>query len=286
MPGEDWPDPRAATTDAEFVAALREVRTRADMSFRALERRAAQAGDALPSSTTNSALARDTLPRTEFVAAFIRACGGDDKTVQAWVNARADLASGGAPAVTSDNRRKVAWLVGAIALLIAVATTVLITTSASTDQTITTGAQQIRVAATGMCLGEGPEKFKDTGREVLGQHECASAGPPISIEPAAEGRYQLVLHHPQHGPGCVTIDGGGQYTEVLMAGAPCEAGRPDQEFTFEAVTSPVEGYRLRSVSGAKWCVGVYQNSGEPGVQLIQNPCDNGPHQVFQLRPPG
>jgi hypothetical protein len=280
---DDWPDPRAAGDPAEFVAALRQVRTRADVSFRVLERRAANAGDSLPSSTTNSALARDTLPRADFVAAFIRACGGDEETVQEWVAARADVA-GGPVAPKPDNRKRTGLLIGGVAVLVAVVTTVLVTTTANPDQTVSTGAQQIRVAHTGLCLGEGPEKFKDTGREVVGQHECASAGPPISIEKVPNDRYQLVLHHPTHGPGCLTVDGGGAYTETLLAGAQCEPGRPDQEFTFEQVTSPAEGYRLHSVAGAKWCVGVYLRSTEPGVQLIQNPCDNGPHQVFLLNP--
>jgi hypothetical protein len=296
VPGEDWPDPRAVQTDAEFVAALRQVRSRADLSFRALERRATQAGDSLPSSTTNSALGRDTLPRAEFVAAFIRACGGDEATVEAWVKARADLASPQPPAVAQGpspqeqppprgGRKRVALLAGGAAVLVAVAITVVVAWTANPDQTVATGAQQIRLAHTGLCLGEGPEMFKDTGREVLGQHDCASAGPPISIEAAHDGRYQLILHHPTNGPGCVTVDEGGEYTQVLLAGAKCDQGRPDQEFTFEHVTSPAEGYRLHSVSGAKWCIGVYEGSTEQGVQLIQDPCENLASQVFQLRPP-
>ncbi|NBH04088.1 response regulator, partial [Amycolatopsis sp. SID8362] len=88
----DWPDPREAADAAQFVAAMRTLRARTDLSYRVIERRAAKAGTSLPSSTVSGALSRDTLPRADLLAAFIRACGGDDATVGRWLVARADLA--------------------------------------------------------------------------------------------------------------------------------------------------------------------------------------------------
>ncbi|WP_203612271.1 RICIN domain-containing protein [Amycolatopsis sp. SID8362] len=137
----------------------------------------------------------------------------------------------------------------------------------------------MRLAHTGLCVGEGTEKFVPDERIVLGQQDCATASPPMSVE-AVEGGYRLLLHSPDNGEGCVTVDYGGTNAEVLLAGDNCEPGRPDQRFTFEPVTAPTPGYLLKSAAGAKWCIGVYQGSSETGVQLIQGRCVGGPHQVF------
>ncbi|MEV6183301.1 hypothetical protein [Streptomyces sp. NPDC052015] len=92
------PDPRAAQTPAEFVATMRQLRKWADLSYRQLERRATDAGDALPRATLSSALAREDLPREELLTAFVRACGGDAATVDTWLEARRQLAMTAEPA--------------------------------------------------------------------------------------------------------------------------------------------------------------------------------------------
>ncbi|GFJ88434.1 RICIN domain-containing protein [Phytohabitans rumicis] len=130
--------------------------------------------------------------------------------------------------------------------------------------------------------GEGPELFKDTGRTVLGQHPCAGVSPPTILEPVG-GAYRIKLDHPVDGLGCATVDYGGTEDGLLLAGAGCEAGRADQRFTLEPATTPAAGYRLRSVPGRSFCIGVYQASRQDGVQLIQTTCDGGPDQVFTLR---
>lgn len=86
------PQPQAATNGAEFVAAMRQLRQWAHLSYRQLERRAQDAGDALPRATLAGALSRQELPREELLAAFVRACGGDEATVEAWIKARKCLA--------------------------------------------------------------------------------------------------------------------------------------------------------------------------------------------------
>jgi hypothetical protein len=67
-----------------------------------------------------------------------------------------------------------------------------------------------------------------------------------------------------------------------LAGATCEEGRVDQTFTLEPVTSPVPGYRLRSVPGHRFCVGAFEASRQRGVQLMQTTCGDGADQVFTL----
>ncbi|MFF3755243.1 helix-turn-helix domain-containing protein [Streptomyces sp. NPDC002018] len=93
------PNSEAARTPAEFVHAMRQLRNWADLSYRQLERRANDAGDVLPRATVSGVLAREDLPREELLAAFIRACGGDAATVDAWLDARRRLAMSAEPAV-------------------------------------------------------------------------------------------------------------------------------------------------------------------------------------------
>ncbi|MEU7239892.1 hypothetical protein ACI2L4_12635 [Streptomyces sparsogenes] len=102
---ETGPDPKAARTAAEFVAAMRHLRIWADLSYRQLERNAEAAGDVLPRATIAGALSRDDLPREQLLAAFVRACGGDAETVAVWLAARRHLsiaAPAPAAAATSE----------------------------------------------------------------------------------------------------------------------------------------------------------------------------------------
>ncbi|MEU1789497.1 hypothetical protein ABZ553_27270 [Streptomyces sparsogenes] len=102
---ETGPDPKAARTAAEFVAAMRQLRIWADLSYRQLERNAEAAGDVLPRATIAGALSRDDLPREQLLAAFVRACGGDAETVAVWLAARRHLsiaAPAPAAAATSE----------------------------------------------------------------------------------------------------------------------------------------------------------------------------------------
>ncbi|MFI9812294.1 RICIN domain-containing protein [Saccharothrix variisporea] len=140
------------------------------------------------------------------------------------------------------------------------------------------GIQRIRLSHTGLCVGEGQERFSGSARIVLGQHDCATATPPTELERLPDGSFRIKLHNADYGIGCATVDYGGTDTGVLIAGTNC-GNRVDQQFTLEPVAT---GYLLHSVPGARYCIGVYGGSREPGTQLIQNPCDGGAHQVFQL----
>lgn len=87
------PDPRDATSPAEFVEQLRRLKAWSDRTYRRLEKEAARRGHALPHSTIATALARRSLPRTELVAALVSACGCDEETVALWVDARRRLSA-------------------------------------------------------------------------------------------------------------------------------------------------------------------------------------------------
>lgn len=76
---------------------MRALKTAAHVGFRTLETRAEAAGDVLPKSTLVAVLGRDTLPREEVVAAFVRACGLDEEAVERWLLVRRRIAGGGRP---------------------------------------------------------------------------------------------------------------------------------------------------------------------------------------------
>ncbi|MGW3566272.1 hypothetical protein ACWDSL_20755 [Streptomyces sp. NPDC000941] len=100
---ETGPDPKAARTAAEFVVAMRQLRSWADLSYRQLERNAEAAGDVLPRATISGALSRDDLPREQLLGAFVRACGGDEETVAVWLAARRRLSIAGPGAASAPD---------------------------------------------------------------------------------------------------------------------------------------------------------------------------------------
>ncbi|MEV0408862.1 hypothetical protein [Actinoallomurus sp. NPDC050550] len=87
-------DPLEAVTTADFVELLRQLKQNSGLSYRQLERRAKMAGEVLPYSTLAMALSKNTLPRTDLVATFVRACGQDPAD---WVAARKRLTRNPAP---------------------------------------------------------------------------------------------------------------------------------------------------------------------------------------------
>lgn len=74
---------------------MRTLKAAARLGFRTLEQRAEAVGDVLPKSTLVAVLSRDTLPREEVVAAFVRACGLDEDAVGRWLAVRRRIALGG-----------------------------------------------------------------------------------------------------------------------------------------------------------------------------------------------
>ncbi|MGH3938760.1 MAG: peptidase inhibitor family I36 protein [Pseudonocardiaceae bacterium] len=87
------PDPDTAHTPAEFVAALRALQRWTGEGLRQLEKRAKANGDGLPRSTVGAVLTRPTLPREDFVVAFVSACGRAPEEVARWVAARRRIAA-------------------------------------------------------------------------------------------------------------------------------------------------------------------------------------------------
>ncbi|MEU9188422.1 hypothetical protein AB0D14_28595 [Streptomyces sp. NPDC048484] len=114
--------PTPPDTDAvAFVAALRRLKAWSGLSYRQLERRATEAGHALPYSTAATMLGRDRLPREQLVAAFVAACGVRSDEAEAWLDARVTIACGRPAETRRTTRNRRFWqprwaLAGAVAL--------------------------------------------------------------------------------------------------------------------------------------------------------------------------
>ncbi|MET9683705.1 XRE family transcriptional regulator [Streptomyces coeruleorubidus] len=90
--GRQRPLPEEARSAAEFVACMRRLKEQAGLTYRQLEANAERRGDVLARSTVADALRRDSLPRAEVVAAFVRACGSGEDAAS-WLAARDRLAA-------------------------------------------------------------------------------------------------------------------------------------------------------------------------------------------------
>lgn len=98
-----------ATDEAEFIAALRRLKAWSGLSYRQLERRAAEAGRVLPYSTASTALGRKSLPREELLVAFVLACGLDDDEAASWAAVRKRIAVGGHVIATEPRAARRPW---------------------------------------------------------------------------------------------------------------------------------------------------------------------------------
>jgi hypothetical protein len=83
---------------------MRRLKEQAGLTYRQLEASAERSGDVLARSTVADALRRDSLPRAEVVAAFVRACGRGEDT-DTWLEARARLAAAEPPPRAEDGPR-------------------------------------------------------------------------------------------------------------------------------------------------------------------------------------
>jgi len=82
------PRPDQVTTAAEFLAAMRALRGSVGLTYRQLEERALARGENLTRGMIPNAMARGRVPQARTVASFVRACGGDRRTVEAWLAVR------------------------------------------------------------------------------------------------------------------------------------------------------------------------------------------------------
>lgn len=84
--------PDTACDVAEFVSMLRTLKDQSGLTLRGLEERATAQGEVLARSTVADMLRKDSLPRPELLAVYVRACGVEQPAP--WLGARERLAIG------------------------------------------------------------------------------------------------------------------------------------------------------------------------------------------------
>lgn len=290
----DIPRPEEASTAAEYVALLKQLRLWSGLTYRQLDGKAKANGEVLPASTTATMLNRGTLPREQLVAAFTRACGLDESDVERWLLARRRIAvatpDAEAPAPPPRRKRRTWWLVAAaVTVVVAAATAVTIALNRPSDDVPAlpaNGWYQLRPAHTAerdLCVGEGRERNKRTDRPLAVQRPCEGLVPDTYLEAVGSGVYLIKWSHPEEGWGCLTVDEALLEDGALLAPENCTSAA-HQRFLFEPVRIPApNGFVLRPVHSGK-CVGLLFGPADvdAGAELTQATCSGKADQEFLL----
>ncbi|MGW6906870.1 RICIN domain-containing protein [Streptomyces sp. NPDC054940] len=326
MGSERFPRLEEASDAAEFVALMRRAKERSGLTYRELEQRAAARGDVLAKSTLASVLARDGLPRAELVAAFVRACEGDDR-VPEWLEARERVAESGAsaaedpavpgaagsPARERDTRAwNFRWITTATVGCLALASVGLLSRTWSEDRDPTDPAKAGDASAspTALPFGDGPlrirpvqsptlcltDGFLQDGRyesQVAVHRPCAKAEPPVTdLVAVGNGTYRVRWTHPVHGPGCLKVMTGETTSGLLEPQNNCGAATV---FRIEPVPPRPESGASTSVWTARTyvlrvdehgCVGVAAAQPEAGAEATVQTCDGAKAQQYLIGPSG
>ncbi|WP_432830938.1 helix-turn-helix domain-containing protein [Dactylosporangium sp. CA-092794] len=88
------PDPTEATSPVEYIDALKRLREWSGLTYRDMERIAADYARPLPMSTVCAALRRGTLPQRDLVESIVRAVGLAEADQVLWLGVRDAIANG------------------------------------------------------------------------------------------------------------------------------------------------------------------------------------------------
>ncbi|WP_418959209.1 helix-turn-helix domain-containing protein [Streptomyces tritici] len=204
---------------------------------------------------------------------------GDDSGGASWP-AEAAPADGSAPVPAPTGRSRVrrtaVGLVAVVALVIAVVSVVTLVRDGArrvVGQPVAPAAGQvlIRSMESGLCLGE---RASDRSGQVY-QRECAGADVPryelLPLTGADAGRWRLVTHHPEFGPGCSGVPGTASRPAAPLHDSECgEEGRTET-FRLEPYGTPVQGYLIRPGASAL-CVTVTGDLRAPWSRLETAAC--------------
>ncbi|PNG16520.1 helix-turn-helix domain-containing protein [Streptomyces cahuitamycinicus] len=304
----------------EFIAAMRHLKERSGLTYRQLERRAAERGETLARSTLADVLRGRALPRPELLAAFVRACGDDDR-LEMWLAAREEVAGREAagsegPATvsrTSPHRAAVKPV-----LMVAVAVAVLLagvvgawllygpggepTGNARTSRTANpphllhssqpsppsagssrlSGWVRIRpVTAPRLCLTDGRVRDRRYTPLVAVQRPCDQVAPQDTLlEPMGGDTYRIQWHHPDYGMGCLKVLPRGPGAGLLE---PMDDCVEDSRFHIEPSGPYVNGTYVLRVDG-HGCVGIRGSSRSAGTEAVMERCVGKGGQVFTIEP--
>ncbi|MEU0932364.1 XRE family transcriptional regulator [Embleya sp. NPDC005971] len=305
------PRPDTATTAAEYVAALRELREWSALTYRQLAAKAEASGHVLPASTVAAALGRSTLPRADLVEALVFACGLDTDAAARWLTIREDLAAGRvserpapepaevpdtAPAPPPGRRRRpgtMAIAIGMACLLIAIGVILAVRygtddgdgdDSAAFPSRPRDGFYLIKpthIADGSLCLGEGRERNLRTDRPIAVQRSCEGVVPDTYLVAVAPDVYLIKWRHPVEGVGCLRVDEAILVPGALLSPGDC-TGAANERFLIEPVDPGV--FRLRPVHSGL-CIGILGGPAEvtPKAEAAQAICSGAADQRFRLQ---
>ncbi|WEV23767.1 hypothetical protein OYE22_00170 [Streptomyces sp. 71268] len=302
--------PHQAGDPGEFTAAMRQLKERSGLTYRQIEKRAAEHGEVLARSTLADVLSGKVAPRPELVAAFVRVCGDGDR-VGEWLRAReralskgrsqADSAAAAAtPAQRTrrgvGQRRKPALLLGVAAVIIGGATVWGVSlvgesggsgggggdASAPSGEgaVLPRGPVRIRpVLADNMCLTDGRVEGYDS--LVAVQRPCRDVAPQeTELVPAANGTFRVRWYHPDHGEGCLNVVTAPTGAALLEPWEDC--GKTSRFYVDPSASGGDDRYVLRVVGGG--CVAISGSGRSAGAPAVKQPCDGGGAQLFSISP--
>ncbi|TQM84037.1 helix-turn-helix protein [Saccharothrix saharensis] len=293
---------------AAFVAALRELRQRSGLTLRGLEEKAAAQGEVLARSTVADMLRKDSLPRPELLAAYVRACGVDEP--EPWLRARERLAAGVVAPAAGTSPGPAPWqrpslVLTAVVVAALVATAVVLQRDAPTASDpaadrrtsgpgrdllpLPPGGSQVRVHAAdapGLCLTEGRDSTGRYPHAVAALRPCPETGPRVFLDPVDDGTAAIQWEHPvDRDIGCLTVMRSGPAADLLEPRSHCAGDDLDQLFQVERVEG--DRFRFRSADGSA-CVGLRGGAVAEGAEAVREPCADSPGQEFtvELLPTG
>jgi hypothetical protein len=193
MGGDGKPHPGTAQNTAEFVATMRGLKDWSGMTYRQLEKRAAERGEVLPRSTLADVLRGNTSPRPDLLAAFARACGDGERValwLEVWEDVRGKGVSGavkppvpGGRSLTGRNRRLLALAVMGLSALAVIGVVMVLLTDdegsppVGTSSALPSGWVRIRLAhAPELCLTDGRVLDRRYTPLVAVQRPCDETG--------------------------------------------------------------------------------------------------------------
>ncbi|MFI9507793.1 RICIN domain-containing protein [Nocardia sp. NPDC052566] len=309
------PQPERTDTPAEYVAALRALKTWSGLAYRQLQGKAAARGNPLPSSTIATTLGRATLPREAFVTAFTRACGLDDNQVRQWLDSRRRIAMGTtATPVTEPQdsfverveelRRPPARWPQFLYLLMAVAVGVAGTLGVQAllsrpDRAVTLATVDpvpgLAISSVGswawiqpvrtpeLCLSDGVDRTQRYPTAVAVQRPCDQASPPrVYLEPLGKATVQIQWHHPTFGIGCLTVLTDGPARDLLEPRHACADDNPAQRFRVEPTGPPAAAHFHLRPALTDNCLSLRDQDTAPLTEIIQAPCSGARDQEFLI----
>lgn len=305
--------PHQARDITEFVASMRSLKERSGLTYRQLEKRAAERGEVLARSTLADALTGRKPPRPELLAAFVRACGEEEK-LPMWLAAREQVvdarradAEGPAPLRDAPSPKGAAGRrVAAAAVTVAAAflggAGVWLVTASGEEQAVggvvhgagsvsldagmdpLSGWVRIRPAtAPGLCLTDGRVRDRRYTPLVAVQRPCDRVAPQGTLlEPVGGNAYRIQWHHPDYGKGCLRVLPGGAGAGLLEPHDDCARG---SRFHIESSGPRGGGGYVFRVDG-HGCVGIRGSDPSEGAEATVERCTGRGGQVFAVESAG